>query len=122
MFGLIILLLTAISAGIAALRILGHPGGLWEILASVSVLNALASLVVVLRKTWGRRVVFGLLGTQIVGAFVGLVVVAVVEVRDIPLDMAISLLTFIFVPVVAAIVAISLVAAWSINRLEWRDR
>ena len=123
MVALVILVLTAIGCGLAALSILGHPGWLWQILASVAVLNALATVVVVLRRAWGRRVALMLLGAQIVGAVVGLVVVAVVEVRDLPyLGEALTLLVYMFVPVVAAIIALSLLAVWSINRLEWPNR
>lgn len=123
MAGFVILLLTAIGTGIAAVSILGHPGLLWQILASVSVLNALATIVVVLRRTWGRRVALILLGAQIVGAVTALVVVAIVEIRDLPdWGMAVSLVVFIFIPIVAAILAVSLLAALSINSLRWPDR
>ena len=117
-----ILLLTAIGTGIAALSILGHPGLLWLILAGASILNAVAVVVVILRRAWGRRSVLTLLGAQIAVALVGLIVVAVVEVRDLPsVDEAATLLVFMFVPVVAGIVIVSVIAAWSIRRLQWPD-
>jgi hypothetical protein len=118
--GLLVVAVTAVSTGIAALAILGHPGGLWQVLAVVSIVNALATLFVALRPRWGRPAALSILGAQVVGAIVGLAVVAFVELRDLPnVQEALSLLLFIFVPVVASIVFVSLLAAWSINRLEW---
>ena len=121
MLGLIVLLLTASGTGIAALSILGHPGLLWQILASVSVLNALAALVVVLRRSWGRRVALILLGAQIAGAVISLIVVVFVELRDLPYLDVVTLVVFIFVPVVLGIIALSLIAASSVDRLRWPD-
>jgi ABC-type glycerol-3-phosphate transport system permease component len=121
--GLIVLLLSAIGSGIAALSILGHPGWLWQILATFAVINALAAFAVALRQTWGRRLVFILLGAQIVFVVSVLVVAAAVMIRDTAyFSGAITLSVFVFVPIAAAVIAISLLAAWSINRLEWPNR
>ena len=123
MLGLVVLLLTTIGSGTAALSILGHPGWLWQILAGVVVINALAAFAVVRRRAWGRRLALILLGAQVVGAVMALVVVTAVEVRDLPsLGGAISLIVVIFVPVVVVVIAVSLLAAWSIDRLAWPDR
>jgi len=122
--GLAILLLGAIGCGIAGLSILGHPGWLWQILASIAVLNAFAAVVVVLRRERGRRLAHILLAAETVWIASILVVAATVMIGDNPtnVDGSLRLTFFLFVPAAIAVTATTLLAAWSINRLEWPDR
>ena len=124
MLGLIILLTAAIGCGIAALSILGHPGWLWQILASIAALNAFAALVVALRREGGHRLALIVLAAQTVWIVSVLGVAAAVMIRDNPtsFDLSLGLTLFLFVPTTIAVTATTLPAAWSINRLEWPNR
>ena len=124
MLGLIILLAAASGCAIAALSILGHPGWVWAILASLAVLNTLAAGTVVLRRESGRRVALTLLAAEVLLVVSTLAVAAAVMIRDNPrsFDDLLMLTLGLFVPSAIAASAIAILAAWSINRLEWPGR
>ena len=124
MIALVILGLTAIGCGFAALRIWDYPEWPKQVLTAVAVLNVLAALAVVWRRAWGRRLTLVLLGIQGVGVVAILVVAAAVLIRDNPenLQGSITLIVFLFVPLAVAALVVSLLAARSINRLDWPDR
>lgn len=122
MFGLILLVATALVSGWVATQIWQSPEWPRLLLLFVAALDVIAVGVVLVRQRWSRRLTTILMGVQLIGVVAVLLVAAGVLVRDNDLGAALTLIPVFFVLPALVNSAIALLVARSIGKWAWLER